>query len=97
MCSSDLADRPERTGLAELFTVPFDVPPAECIFVGDRLDRDIAPARARGMATIQFRTGRWRQQRPRDASETPDAVVTDVAELETAIRDLSDRGPLVRL
>ena len=85
------ADRPERTGLGELFSVPFEVPPAECIFVGDRLDRDIAPARARGMATIQFRTGRWRKQRPRDESETPDVVVSDVAELETAIHDLLDR------
>ena len=91
------ADRPERTGLADLFTVsfnePFDVPPAECIFVGDRLDRDIAPAKARGMATIRFRTGRWRKQRPRNEAETPDVEVTDVAELETAIIGLlSSRG-----
>lgn len=80
--------RLEREGLAELFDREIGVPPAECILVGDRLDRDIAPARARGMATIQFRTGRWRKQRPRNDAETPDAVVTDVAELEAAIRSL---------
>ena len=40
------------------------------------------------MATIQFRTGRWRKQRPRNAGETPDEVVTDVAELEAAIKRL---------
>ena len=45
-------------------------------------------AKGAGMATIQFRSGRWRRQRPRSADETPDAVVTDVAELEAAIAAL---------
>lgn len=78
-------ERLERAGIADLFVRDLDVAPAECIFVGDRLDADIAPAKARGMATIQFRSGRWRKQRPRSATETPDTVVTDVAELEAAI------------
>lgn len=83
-------ERLERAGLAALFTRDPDVPPAECILVGDRIDADIAPAKAAGMATIQFRSGRWRRQRPRSAAETPDAVVTDVAELEAAILKLLD-------
>ncbi len=78
-------ERLEREGLADLFDRGIELPPAACILVGDRLDRDIAPARAAGMATIQFRTGRWRKQRPRHDAETPDEVVTDVAELEAAI------------
>jgi putative hydrolase of the HAD superfamily len=82
------ADRPEIAGLFEWET---DVPAHECVFVGDRLDKDIAPARVRGMTTIQFRTGRWRKQRPRTAAETPDAVVTDVPELEAAILSLRAR------
>ncbi len=81
-------ERLERAGITELFTRDYDVPPAECILVGDRIDADIAPAKAAGMATIQFRSGRWRRQRPRSAAETPDAVVTDVAELEAAIAAL---------
>ena len=84
-------ERLEREGLAELFIRDLDLPPADCVFVGDRLDRDIAPARAAGMATIQFRTGRWRKQRPRSDAETPDEVVTDVAELEAAIVKLVQR------
>ncbi len=84
-------ERLEREGLADFFTRDLDLPPADCIFVGDRLDRDIAPARAAGMATIQFRTGRWRKQRPRTDAETPDEVVTDVAELEAAILKLVQR------
>ncbi len=78
-------DRLEHAGIAQLFEHDFDEPPQSCIFVGDRLDRDIAPAKARGMATVQFRSGRYRRQRPRNATETPDAVVTDVRELEAAI------------
>lgn len=80
--------RLERAGIADLFTRDHDVPPAQCILIGDRIDADIAPAKAAGMATIQFRSGRWRRQRPRSEAETPDAVVTDVAELEAAIAAL---------
>ena len=84
-------ERLERAGISSLFTRDHDVPPAECILVGDRIDADIAPAKAAGMATIQFRSGRWRRQRPRSAAETPDAVVTDVAELEVALMELLGR------
>lgn len=80
--------RLERAGIADFFTREIEVLAATCLFVGDRLDTDIAPAKAKGMTTIQFRSGRWRRQRPRTAAETPDAVVTDVPELEAAIEAL---------
>jgi FMN phosphatase YigB (HAD superfamily) len=86
----------ERAGLADLFyhcgprplarvAEVLGVMPADCIMVGDRLDNDIAPAKALGMATIRFRTGRYRKQKPRSPAETPDVEVTDVPELESAI------------
>ena len=78
-------ERLARAGIGHLFTAQLDLPPSACILVGDRLDRDIAPAKAAGMATVQFRSGRYRRQRPRSVAETPDAVVTDVPELEAAI------------
>ena len=59
--------------------------------VGDRIDNDIVPAKALGMAAIQLRGGRHRRQRSRNQAEEPDAVVTDVPELEAAILDLLDR------
>lgn len=62
-----------------------DVPPAACIVVGDRIDNDVVPARALGMTTVLFRGGRHRRQRPRSEAEEPEAVVTDVLELEAAI------------
>ena len=79
------AERLERAGIARLFSPSLDLLPTACILVGDRLDKDIAPAKAVGMTTIQFRSGRYRRQRPRSEVETPDAVVTDVPELEAAI------------
>ncbi|MBS0520443.1 MAG: HAD hydrolase-like protein [Proteobacteria bacterium] len=81
-------DRLERAGLDGRLAADIGISPAATIFVGDRLDRDIAPAKAAGMATIRFRSGRWRRQQPRSAAETPDAVVTDVRELEEAIAAL---------
>ena len=61
------------------------VAPSECIMVGDRIDNDIAPAKALGMLAIRFRTGRHRRQKPRTAAEAPDMDVADVPELEAAI------------
>ncbi|TAJ35468.1 MAG: HAD family hydrolase [Reyranella sp.] len=84
-------ERLVRAGIAALFTATLDLPPPACILVGDRLDKDIAPAKAAGMATIQFRSGRYRRQRPRSEAETPDAVATDVPELEAAITALMER------
>lgn len=92
-------ERLARAGIADLFDVAdagglaatcaaLGEAPSGCIAVGDRLDADIAPARAQGFAAIQFRVGRWRRARPRSAAEEPDAVVTDVAELEAAITAL---------
>jgi len=84
-------ERLDRARIAHIFERDLDVSSEACIFVGDRLDKDIAPAKVRGMATIQFRSGRYRRQRPRSDAETPDAVVTDVRELEAAILELLER------
>jgi putative hydrolase of the HAD superfamily len=61
------------------------VAPEACIMVGDRIDNDIAPARALGMAAIRVRTGRHAGQMPRDWSEIPDADVTDTPALAQAL------------
>ncbi|HZQ37188.1 MAG TPA: HAD family hydrolase, partial [Dehalococcoidia bacterium] len=65
------------------------VPPAACLMVGDRIDNDIAPARALGMATVLFRTGRHRRQQPRTWLEQPDAQVRDTAGLRKALQRLN--------
>jgi putative hydrolase of the HAD superfamily len=92
-----LRERLAEAGIAELFdgsstiaeaAAARGVVPAECIMVGDRIDTDIAPAKALGMATILLRGGRHRRQKPRTPAEEPDAIVTDVLELEAAIDTL---------
>jgi putative hydrolase of the HAD superfamily len=87
--ASSERERLDRAGIGDLFVYGDPgVPPAACIMVGDRIDNDIAPAKALGLATIRFRTGRHRRQKPRTPAETPDIEVTDVAELKAAIESL---------
>ncbi len=64
------------------------VQPDECIMVGDRIDNDIAPARALGMQTVLFRTGRHIAQQPRSHEEVPHETVSSVPELTTALSRL---------
>lgn len=64
------------------------VRPEQCIMVGDRIDNDIAPARALGMRAVLFRTGRHCAQQPRAAAEVPHAEVHDVAGLRDALASL---------
>lgn len=68
------------------------VAPGACIMVGDRIDNDIAPARALGMATVLFRTGRHAAQQPRTWLETPDQIVSNVPALSVALSELVGKG-----
>jgi HAD superfamily hydrolase (TIGR01493 family) len=53
----------------------------EAVMVGDRIDNDIAPAKAVGMVTVRVRQGLARKQSPRGASEQPDANIRRLREL----------------
>lgn len=65
-----------------------EVRPDECVMVGDRIDNDIAPARALGMATVLIRTGRHRTQQPRSWDEQPHITTHDVRGVRDAIARL---------
>jgi putative hydrolase of the HAD superfamily len=69
------------------------VAPERVIMVGDRIDNDIAPARALGMKTVRLRTGRHLLQEAREASEVPDAEVADFDALGDAILTLAATLP----
>ncbi|MGE0716602.1 MAG: HAD family hydrolase [Alphaproteobacteria bacterium] len=64
------------------------VEPAACVMVGDRIDNDVAPARALGMAAVRVVHGRHAAQCPRSADEAPDREVADVSGLAAAIEAL---------
>ncbi len=62
----------------------------EAIFVGDRPDNDVAPAKALGMGTVRFKRGQlYVHYDPRSDAERADVVVTDIARLAPSIRHLA--------
>ena len=61
--------------------------PQECVYVGDRVDFDVRPAKIASLAAIHVRRGPWgRLQR---GSEEADARVDSLAELPVALRSLA--------
>ncbi len=50
--------------------------------IGDRLDNDIAPAKALGMMTVWVKQGYSAYSSPRGEHETPDITVDGIAELK---------------
>lgn len=61
-------------------------PASESCMVGDRLDKDVFPARAVGMQTIRVRTGIYSKQEPRIREEAPDAEVPGIDGLQDVLR-----------
>lgn len=61
--------------------------PAECAYVGDRVDFDVRPAKAAGLVTIHVRRGPW--GRLQHGSEVADLRVDSLVELPAALRSLA--------
>ena len=54
----------------------------ESIMVGDRMDKDIIPAKMIKMKTIRVRTGKHKNQEPRILEEKPDLTVNGLEEVK---------------
>jgi HAD superfamily hydrolase (TIGR01549 family) len=67
------------------------VVPEECIMVGDRIDKDIIPARQLGMKTILVRTGLYKNQQPRIPFEIPDADLDSIKDLADAVLKIAEQ------
>jgi FMN phosphatase YigB (HAD superfamily) len=65
------------------------VDPADCIMVGDRIDKDVVPARAVGMRTIRIRVGVHAVQEARIPEEMPDVELPSVEGLADAALSLA--------
>ncbi|MFC9158677.1 HAD family hydrolase [Streptomyces bauhiniae] len=67
--------------------------PGEMLYVGDRVDNDIAPARAAGMHTALVRRGPWAtiQWNNQDAKNLPTFRAESLLELSPLIRDFNER------
>ena len=56
--------------------------PEESIMVGDRIDKDIIPAKMVGMKTIRVKIGIHKNQEPRIPNEIPDLTVNKIEEIK---------------
>jgi len=62
----------------------------EAVFVGDRPDNDIGPAKAAGFKTVRFKRGiQYTLYNPEEPALTADETVTDVSELAAAVRQVA--------
>ncbi|MDT0424384.1 HAD family hydrolase [Streptomyces evansiae] len=68
--------------------------PGEILYVGDRVDNDIAPARKAGMLTALVRRGPWAtiQWRTEAAEKLPTFRVESLAELSPLIANFNEQG-----
>jgi len=67
--------------ILEVALAALEVPAGEAVMVGDRIDNDIAPAKALGIGTIHVRQGTSAGQHPRNSSESPDVTVRTISEI----------------
>jgi HAD superfamily hydrolase (TIGR01549 family) len=56
--------------------------PEESIMVGDRIDKDIIPAKTIGMKTIRIKVGIHKNQEPRIPEETPDLEIERIEDIK---------------
>jgi HAD superfamily hydrolase (TIGR01549 family) len=68
------------------------VDPKQCIMVGDRIDKDVIPAKLLGMRTILIRTGLHKNQKPRIPFEVPDTELNGVPGLAKAVLKVAVEG-----
>jgi HAD superfamily hydrolase (TIGR01549 family) len=62
----------------------------EALFVGDRPDNDIGPAKTAGMRTVRFRRGiQYVHYNPTDPALVADATITHISELAAAVREVA--------
>jgi putative hydrolase of the HAD superfamily len=65
------------------------ISPGECVMVGDRIDKDVVPAKQVGMRTIRIRVGIHKHQEPRIPFEIADCELKSVVGLAKAVSRLA--------
>lgn len=73
----------------EEITKAFGVDSRECIMVGDRIDKDIIPAKQLGMRTVLVRIGLHENQQPRIPFEVPDAEANGILGLASIVEQVA--------
>lgn len=66
------------------------IAPGEAIFVGDRPDNDVKPAKSLGMRTVRFKRGnQYVHFNPGTPEMTADLTIIGIDQLSSAVRDLA--------
>lgn len=68
-----------------------DCPPECAVMIGDRLDNDIAPAKAAGMYTVRILHNCFAHSPVLNDEQRPDAVASSLAEIPDAIRNIEEK------
>ncbi|MFD0053055.1 HAD family hydrolase [Streptomyces sp. NPDC127168] len=87
------ASKPDRAFFDRVAEV-VPAEPGEMLYVGDRVDNDIAPARTAGMHTALVRRGPWAtiQWRTEKAEKLPTFRVESLLELSPQIKQFNERA-----
>ncbi len=89
LTQDDLATTKPSLQFYESIVKRCGVDPRECIMVGDRIDKDVIPAKLMGMKTVLIRVGLHKNQQPRIPFELPDAESDGVAGLAEAVSKIA--------
>ena len=65
------------------------VEPSESVMIGDRIDKDVIPAKQVGMKTIRIKTGLHRNQVARIPYEIADIEIVTIYEIEDALQAIA--------
>lgn len=75
VCSGDVGLEKPDAAIFHLAMARAGCAPGQAMMVGDRIDNDIAPAKALGWRTLRVLQGIAQVQRPRSEAESPDLTV----------------------
>jgi len=67
------------------------IDPQQCIMVGDRIDKDVIPAKLMGIKAVLIRVGLHKNQQPRIPFEVPDAELNSISGLAETVSTIADK------
>lgn len=83
-------EKPDEAFFAALVELAGASDPAEILYVGDRVDNDVAPAAAFGMRTCWLRRGPWGQLQDLPDGLEPELSLESLGELSQLLADWRD-------
>ncbi len=83
-------EKPDEAFFGALVELAEATDPAEILYVGDRVDNDVAPAAAFGMRTCWLRRGPWGQLQDLPDGLEPDLCLEGLGELSQLLSDWRD-------